>query len=61
MSLLLVNLLIVYIVVPAQCTPLNKLWDFTNSVEGSCIDTNAFYHGQPHLIPILALYLAHNL
>ncbi|KAH8728111.1 hypothetical protein GQ44DRAFT_737803 [Phaeosphaeriaceae sp. PMI808] len=36
--------LIVIIVVPAQCTPLHKLWDFTGQVQGHCINANAFYH-----------------
>ncbi|KAF2011209.1 hypothetical protein BU24DRAFT_331012, partial [Aaosphaeria arxii CBS 175.79] len=36
--------LIVTIVVPAQCTPLEKLWDFTGQVKGTCINANAFYH-----------------
>lgn len=34
---------ILIIVVPAQCTPLRKLWDFTGTVKGSCINANAFY------------------
>ncbi|KAF1844422.1 uncharacterized protein K460DRAFT_163848 [Cucurbitaria berberidis CBS 394.84] len=36
--------LVVIIVVPAQCTPLHKLWDFTGQVPGHCINANAFYH-----------------
>jgi hypothetical protein len=28
-----------------QCVPLYKLWDFTGMVEGKCINTNVFYHG----------------
>ncbi|KAF2258476.1 hypothetical protein CC78DRAFT_587068 [Lojkania enalia] len=34
---------IVIIVVPAQCRPLHKLWDFTGEVQGSCINSSAFY------------------
>ncbi|OAL44404.1 hypothetical protein IQ07DRAFT_250802 [Pyrenochaeta sp. DS3sAY3a] len=44
MALLAVYQLIVIIVVPAQCRPLHKLWDFTGEVEGHCINANAFYH-----------------
>ncbi|XP_014554212.1 hypothetical protein COCVIDRAFT_48775, partial [Bipolaris victoriae FI3] len=32
------------IVAAAQCVPLHKLWDFTDSVPGFCININAFYH-----------------
>ncbi|KAF5849132.1 hypothetical protein GGP41_006039 [Bipolaris sorokiniana] len=32
------------IVAAAQCVPLHKLWDFTNTVPGFCININAFYH-----------------
>ncbi|KNG46059.1 integral membrane protein [Stemphylium lycopersici] len=35
---------IVIVVTSAQCTPLQKLWDFTGSVPGYCINTNAFYY-----------------
>ncbi|KAF2683883.1 hypothetical protein K458DRAFT_389804 [Lentithecium fluviatile CBS 122367] len=35
---------IVIIIVPAQCTPLSKLWDFTGTVPGHCINTNVFYY-----------------
>ncbi|KAF2028875.1 hypothetical protein EK21DRAFT_68843 [Setomelanomma holmii] len=43
-GLLMAYQLIVFIVVPAQCTPLHKLWDFTGTVQGHCINSNAFYH-----------------
>jgi hypothetical protein len=36
---------IVIIVVPAQCRPLHKLWDFTGTVEGYCLNANDFYSG----------------
>jgi hypothetical protein len=45
MGLLIAYQMIVIIVVPTQCTPLKKLWDFTGQVEGHCINANAFYHG----------------
>jgi hypothetical protein len=35
--------IIVIIVVPAQCTPLAKLWDLTGRAPGHCINTNIFY------------------
>jgi hypothetical protein len=35
----------VVIIVPAQCTPLEKLWDFSGQVQGHCINANVFYHG----------------
>ncbi|KAL7777830.1 hypothetical protein CFE70_004501 [Pyrenophora teres f. teres 0-1] len=44
LALLAVYQVIVIIVVFAQCTPLYKLWDFFNKVEGTCIDSNIFYH-----------------
>ncbi|KAH3999904.1 hypothetical protein HBI81_052550 [Parastagonospora nodorum] len=44
MCLLVAWQIVVVIVVPAQCTPLEKLWDFTGTVEGHCINANAFYH-----------------
>jgi hypothetical protein len=46
MYLLVAYQIIVIIIVPAQCTPLKKLWDFTGDTEGHCINANAFYHGQ---------------
>lgn len=46
MGLLMAWQVCVIIIVPAQCTPLRKLWDFTGSVEGHCINANAFYHGK---------------
>jgi hypothetical protein len=45
MGLLIAYQVTVIIVVPAQCTPLKKLWDFTGEVNGHCINANAFYHG----------------
>jgi hypothetical protein len=48
MYLLAAYQLIVIIVVPTQCAPLKKLWDFTGEVEGHCINANAFYHGKSH-------------
>lgn len=44
--LLAVYQFIVIIVVPAQCTPLSKLWDFTGQTPGRCIDTNVFYYSK---------------
>ncbi|KAF2828231.1 hypothetical protein CC86DRAFT_289689, partial [Ophiobolus disseminans] len=44
MGLLVAWQVIVIIVVPTQCTPLRKLWDFTGTVQGHCINANAFYH-----------------
>ncbi|KAF2864953.1 hypothetical protein BDV95DRAFT_600138 [Massariosphaeria phaeospora] len=41
--LLLLWQFILFIVVPAQCRPLNKLWDFTGRIQGKCINANAFY------------------
>lgn len=38
--------LIVIIVVPAQCRPLHKLWDFTGTVQGYCLNANDFYSGK---------------
>lgn len=32
------------IVTLAQCTPLHKMWDFTGAVEGSCINSTAFFY-----------------
>jgi hypothetical protein len=46
MCLLVAYQVIVVIVVPTQCTPLKKLWDFKGEVQGHCINANAFYHGQ---------------
>lgn len=49
---------VVFIVVPAQCMPLYKLWDFTGQVPGRCINANAFYHGEyTHTASVTALYL----
>lgn len=42
--LLLTYQFIVIIVVPAQCTPLRKAWDFTGQVPGHCINTTIFYY-----------------
>ncbi|CAO2652639.1 Nn.00g009220.m01.CDS01 [Neocucurbitaria sp. VM-36] len=44
MCLLAIYQFIVFVIVPAQCTPLHKLWDFTGQVQGHCINANAFYH-----------------
>jgi hypothetical protein len=30
----------------AQCTPLHKLWDFTGTVPGTCINTTALFYGK---------------
>jgi hypothetical protein len=46
MGLLVAYQTIVIIVVPAQCTPLKKTWDFKGEVNGHCINANAFYHGK---------------
>jgi hypothetical protein len=46
MCLLIAYQIIIVILVPAQYTPLTKLWDFTGDVKGHCINENAFYHGQ---------------
>ncbi|KAI2480482.1 hypothetical protein Ptr902_07521 [Pyrenophora tritici-repentis] len=43
-ALLAVYQVVVIIVVFTQCTPLYKMWDFFNKVEGTCIDSNVFYH-----------------
>lgn len=51
MCLLVIYQCIVFIVVPAQCTPLQKLWDFTGQVQGHCINSNAFYHGTHPFVP----------
>ncbi|KAF2111991.1 hypothetical protein BDV96DRAFT_498286 [Lophiotrema nucula] len=42
--LLMVWQMIVTIIVPAQCIPLRKVWDFTGEVKGKCINVNAFYY-----------------
>jgi hypothetical protein len=37
------------IVVLAQCIPLEKLWDFTGTVKGQCVDTTIFFYcKRPH-------------
>ncbi|KAF2703240.1 hypothetical protein K504DRAFT_520362 [Pleomassaria siparia CBS 279.74] len=41
--LLAVYQIIVIIVVPSQCRPLHKLWDFIGTVQGQCISANDFY------------------
>ena len=28
----------------AQCTPLHKMWDFTGTVAGTCINTTALFY-----------------
>lgn len=48
MCLLAAYQIIVITVVPAQCVPLHKLWDFDGEVQGRCINSNAFYHGMYH-------------
>ncbi|KAK0613440.1 hypothetical protein B0T14DRAFT_279281 [Immersiella caudata] len=35
---------ICFVVTLSQCRPLPKMWDFTNSVQGSCINTTAFFY-----------------
>ncbi|KAK4449144.1 hypothetical protein QBC34DRAFT_438567 [Podospora aff. communis PSN243] len=35
---------ICFVVTLSQCRPLRKMWDFTNSVQGSCINTTAFFY-----------------
>lgn len=35
---------ICFVVTLSQCRPLHKMWDFTGSVAGSCIDTTAFFY-----------------
>jgi hypothetical protein len=42
--LLAVYQFIVIVVVPAQCTPLSKVWDLTGQAPGRCINTNVFYY-----------------
>ncbi|RMZ68537.1 integral membrane [Pyrenophora seminiperda CCB06] len=42
-ALLVVYQVIVTIVVFTQCTPINKLWDFFDKIEGTCIDARSFY------------------
>ncbi|KAK3402607.1 hypothetical protein B0T20DRAFT_343898 [Sordaria brevicollis] len=39
-----VFLIVCIIVTLAQCQPLHKMWDFTNSVDGQCINTTAFFY-----------------
>ncbi|KAF1952225.1 hypothetical protein CC80DRAFT_552648 [Byssothecium circinans] len=41
-ALLVVYQVVVIMVVPLECTPLRKAWDY--SVEGHCIDTALFYY-----------------
>ncbi|OAG03922.1 uncharacterized protein CC84DRAFT_1149671, partial [Paraphaeosphaeria sporulosa] len=35
---------IVIIIVPLECIPLRKMWDFSGTVPGHCIDTATFYY-----------------
>ncbi|KAK0643079.1 hypothetical protein B0T16DRAFT_176632 [Cercophora newfieldiana] len=35
---------ICFVVTLSQCRPLRKMWDFTGSVQGSCINTTAFFY-----------------
>ncbi|KAF1980343.1 hypothetical protein BU23DRAFT_522391 [Bimuria novae-zelandiae CBS 107.79] len=35
---------IVLIIIPLECIPLRKMWDFTGTVPGHCIDTATFYY-----------------
>ncbi|KAK3328240.1 hypothetical protein B0T19DRAFT_185595 [Cercophora scortea] len=35
---------ICFVVTLAQCRPLYKMWDLTKSVEGTCINTTAFFY-----------------
>lgn len=46
--LLITYQFIVTVVVPAQCTPISKLWDFTGQEKGHCINANSFYLGTYH-------------
>ncbi|KAF1993499.1 hypothetical protein P154DRAFT_450033 [Amniculicola lignicola CBS 123094] len=43
MVLLIVWQFIVIVVVPSQCIPLRKAWDFTGMVKGRCINANTFF------------------
>lgn len=38
--------LIVIIIVPLECIPLRKMWDFSGTVPGHCIDTATFYYSE---------------
>ncbi|CCC11897.1 hypothetical protein SMACR_05109 [Sordaria macrospora] len=40
----IVFLLVCVITTLAQCQPLHKMWDFTGAVEGTCINTTAFFY-----------------
>ncbi|KAL1598758.1 hypothetical protein SLS60_007900 [Paraconiothyrium brasiliense] len=35
---------IVILIIPLECIPLRKMWDFTGTVPGRCIDTATFYY-----------------
>lgn len=47
------------VVTLCQCRPLEKMWDLTGTVEGSCINTTAFFYCMspetPHLPPLSLL------
>ncbi|KAH7071742.1 hypothetical protein FB567DRAFT_209900 [Paraphoma chrysanthemicola] len=55
--LLMACQVIVIIVVPAQCSPLRKLWDFTGQVQGHCINANAFYHAASAFHIVMDLWI----
>lgn len=46
---------IVLIVLPLECIPLRKLWDFTGTVQGHCIDSATFYLSELHSASVLVL------
>ena len=43
------------IVTLTQCRPLEKMWDLLGVVNGSCINTTAFFYCTPDACPCLPL------
>ncbi|KAK5657831.1 hypothetical protein OQA88_2904 [Cercophora sp. LCS_1] len=43
-ALHVVFFVICFVVTLAQCRPISKMWDFTNAIAGSCINTTAFFY-----------------
>ena len=42
----------------AQCRPLHKMWDLMGTVQGSCINTTAFFYCKTDRSATLMYYLA---